>query len=119
MIHETLPNENLTSDRKISQQITPETTDKDIEQTYQPKPKKSVFSNIKKFFGITSKQEIIKTDQTADKQSTVTPVKNSKSMWVPDEKALTCYNCQKIFSTLFLRKHHCRICGNVFCKECS
>lgn len=47
------------------------------------------------------------------------PYANDKTMWIPDEKAQTCYNCRKEFSAIFLRKHHCRICGNVFCKECS
>ncbi len=47
------------------------------------------------------------------------PIANDKTMWIPDEKAQTCYNCRKEFSAIFLRKHHCRICGNVFCKECS
>ena len=40
------------------------------------------------------------------------------SVWVPDSLAQTCYKCHKQFS-LFMRKHHCRICGNVFCKDCS
>ena len=47
------------------------------------------------------------------------PIANDRNMWIPDEKAQTCYNCRKEFSAIFLRKHHCRICGNVFCKECS
>ena len=44
--------------------------------------------------------------------------KEEMSMWVPDNLAQTCYKCHKQFS-LFMRKHHCRICGNVFCKDCS
>lgn len=53
------------------------------------------------------------------KENKPIPIANDKTMWVPDEKAQTCYNCQKQFSAIFLRKHHCRICGNVFCKDCS
>ena len=41
-----------------------------------------------------------------------------KEKWVPDEKVNNCLKCNKEFSTL-LRKHHCRICGNIFCKDCS
>lgn len=37
--------------------------------------------------------------------------------WVDDESAKNCYNCQKSFS-LFVRKHHCRFCGKIFCMEC-
>lgn len=40
------------------------------------------------------------------------------SVWVPDRLAQTCYKCHKEFSFL-VRKHHCRICGNVFCKDCT
>eukprot|EP01006_Ploeotia_vitrea_P053331 TRINITY_DN67775_c3_g1_i1.p1 TRINITY_DN67775_c3_g1~~TRINITY_DN67775_c3_g1_i1.p1 ORF type:complete len:440 (-),score=27.05 TRINITY_DN67775_c3_g1_i1:126-1445(-) len=38
--------------------------------------------------------------------------------WVPDSSVSTCMDCQKTF-TLFLRKHHCRACGKVFCRHCS
>ena len=41
-----------------------------------------------------------------------------KSLWVPDDQADTCFNCGKKFMSLFLRRHHCRICGNIFCKDC-
>ncbi|XP_065570926.1 1-phosphatidylinositol 3-phosphate 5-kinase-like [Artemia franciscana] len=37
--------------------------------------------------------------------------------WLPDEMALQCYECSKKFST-FLRRHHCRICGLIFCSKC-
>ncbi len=65
-----------------------------------------------KFIGIFSSKSEKITKETL-------PMPNDKTMWVPDEKAPTCYNCQKQFSPIFLRKHHCRICGNVFCKDCS
>mmetsp|Transcript_21977 Transcript_21977/g.47954 ORF Transcript_21977/g.47954 Transcript_21977/m.47954 type:complete len:811 (-) Transcript_21977:32-2464(-) len=45
----------------------------------------------------------------------------SKS-WVPDALATQCYGCSKEFRTPFFfgsRKHHCRICGNVFCGRCT
>lgn len=38
--------------------------------------------------------------------------------WVPDESVSDCYNCKKVFG-VFLRKHHCRHCGKIFCYECS
>lgn len=41
-----------------------------------------------------------------------------KTLWVPDYKATVCYNCFVEFDALFIRKHHCRICGNVFCNKC-
>ena len=41
-----------------------------------------------------------------------------KNQWVPDNKVNNCMKCFKEF-TFFYRKHHCRICGNVFCANCT
>jgi len=38
--------------------------------------------------------------------------------WVKDESVSECYLCLKPFG-LFLRKHHCRNCGHIFCYNCS
>ncbi|XP_030387596.1 putative 1-phosphatidylinositol 3-phosphate 5-kinase [Scaptodrosophila lebanonensis] len=40
-----------------------------------------------------------------------------QSFWMPDSKAKECYDCALKFST-FRRKHHCRICGQIFCSKC-
>ncbi|CAL8363625.1 unnamed protein product [Lota lota] len=37
--------------------------------------------------------------------------------WVPDHMASHCFNCDSEF-WMAKRRHHCRNCGNVFCKEC-
>ena len=41
----------------------------------------------------------------------------SRDLWVPDSEAKACFYCNSIFNT-FRRKHHCRICGSVFCSKC-
>eukprot|EP00736_Rhodelphis_marinus_P005679 Rmarinus@m.24058 len=41
-----------------------------------------------------------------------------KQYWMPDKNCKTCYECQSEFG-LFLRRHHCRLCGHVFCWKCS
>ena len=41
-----------------------------------------------------------------------------KNKWIPDSDADNCYNCGSKFFTLLNRKHHCRVCGNIFCKSC-
>ena len=46
-------------------------------------------------------------------------LEENNKMWVPDDKAKICHNCQKEFNSIFIRKHHCRICGNIFCYDCS
>lgn len=40
------------------------------------------------------------------------------SDWTPDESATKCNCCQTNFS-ITKRKHHCRSCGEVVCKNCS
>jgi hypothetical protein len=80
----------------------------DYEKTKE-KEKKSIFKKMFNFFTLGD----------GNSNSNLASLPNDKTMWVPDEKAPTCYNCQKQFSAIFLRKHHCRICGNVFCKDCS
>ena len=38
--------------------------------------------------------------------------------WIPDDCAPVCMNCGAAFN-FFTRRHHCRICGGVFCARCS
>ncbi|KAJ3173469.1 hypothetical protein HDU88_002555 [Geranomyces variabilis] len=40
------------------------------------------------------------------------------SSWQPDDDAPFCESCDRRF-TLFLRRHHCRWCGRVFCASCT
>ncbi|KAI3613932.1 hypothetical protein CBS9595_004109 [Malassezia furfur] len=39
-------------------------------------------------------------------------------VWVPDSVATQCTRCAEPF-TLWRRRHHCRLCGHVFCATCS
>lgn len=38
--------------------------------------------------------------------------------WKRDEDITFCNNCHQKF-TIFYRKHHCRLCGNIYCSSCS
>lgn len=40
-----------------------------------------------------------------------------KKYWMPDSVSKECYECGERFTT-FRRKHHCRICGQIFCSRC-
>jgi len=37
--------------------------------------------------------------------------------WVPDDKVVGCMRCAKHF-TLLARRHHCRVCGRIYCAAC-
>eukprot|EP00232_Nephroselmis_pyriformis_P019926 CAMPEP_0182899154 /NCGR_PEP_ID=MMETSP0034_2-20130328/27902_1 /TAXON_ID=156128 /ORGANISM="Nephroselmis pyriformis, Strain CCMP717" /LENGTH=460 /DNA_ID=CAMNT_0025033161 /DNA_START=210 /DNA_END=1589 /DNA_ORIENTATION=- len=38
--------------------------------------------------------------------------------WIPDAMSKVCYHCDAAF-TVLLRRHHCRVCGHLFCWKCS
>lgn len=42
----------------------------------------------------------------------------STDHWMDDSSCLHCYDCHEPFTT-FRRRHHCRICGLIFCGKCS
>ncbi|MCD7472584.1 hypothetical protein HAX54_013857 [Datura stramonium] len=42
----------------------------------------------------------------------------SRDFWMPDDSCRVCYDCDSQF-TLFNRRHHCRLCGRVFCAKCT
>lgn len=37
---------------------------------------------------------------------------------MPDKICKVCYDCGEFF-TFFRRRHHCRLCGQIFCGQCS
>ncbi|KAH8835651.1 hypothetical protein DL96DRAFT_1575071 [Flagelloscypha sp. PMI_526] len=42
----------------------------------------------------------------------------SRDYWMDDENCKECYDCKSVFTT-WRRKHHCRICGQIFCARCA
>ncbi|XP_042483722.1 1-phosphatidylinositol-3-phosphate 5-kinase FAB1B-like [Macadamia integrifolia] len=46
------------------------------------------------------------------------PANVSRDFWMPDHSCRVCYECDSQF-TIFNRKHHCRLCGRVFCSKCT
>jgi hypothetical protein len=41
-----------------------------------------------------------------------------RDYWVDDSKCKACYECEAPFG-LLVRRHHCRICGRIFCATCT
>ena len=41
----------------------------------------------------------------------------SQKNWMPDAVVTKCYDCEAKFTT-FRRRHHCRVCGQIFCSKC-
>jgi len=48
----------------------------------------------------------------------VNPQSLPKNQWVPDSERSNCNSCKSKFG-ITLRKHHCRICGEIYCNKCS
>ncbi|XP_059455943.1 1-phosphatidylinositol-3-phosphate 5-kinase FAB1B isoform X2 [Corylus avellana] len=46
------------------------------------------------------------------------PANVSRDFWMPDQSCRVCYECDSQF-TIFNRRHHCRLCGRVFCARCT
>ena len=44
--------------------------------------------------------------------------KERRPLWLEDKDHPFCRNCQKEFGSL-TRRHHCRLCGGIFCGKCS
>jgi len=45
-------------------------------------------------------------------------ISETSSIWQPDAAAETCTECSEKF-TFFNRRHHCRLCGLIYCSDCS
>ncbi|GER57002.1 lateral signaling target protein-like protein [Striga asiatica] len=54
----------------------------------------------------------------ADFMNLIKPVNEEKDHWVPDEAVTKCTACGTDFGA-FVRRHHCRNCGDIFCDKCT
>ncbi|XP_057863297.2 uncharacterized protein LOC131071464 [Cryptomeria japonica] len=39
--------------------------------------------------------------------------------WMPDSTANCCLQCRTLFKPVICGRHHCRLCGGIFCRNCS
>ena len=43
---------------------------------------------------------------------------SDRSFWLADDRVKACYECDVPFN-LITRRHHCRLCGRIFCSTCT
>jgi len=55
---------------------------------------------------------------TSSKDKSVGKISPSGPDWVDDTNVTQCKSCGFVFSFI-IRKHHCRMCGHVFCRYCA
>lgn len=56
--------------------------------------------------------------QNRDKEEDKNNGRKLKEYWMPDKYCKVCYGCEEPF-TMYRRRHHCRMCGQIFCNTCS
>ncbi|KAI6223554.1 hypothetical protein M3Y99_01454100 [Aphelenchoides fujianensis] len=47
------------------------------------------------------------------------PATDHAAVWIPDGEAEKCMCCRNVTFTILNRRHHCRACGKVVCRNCS
>ncbi len=57
-------------------------------------------------------------DNKKKKTTPITIPKRKPAIWIPDKKVNRCFKCNNKFN-LLTRKHHCRLCGRIFCSYCT
>ena len=57
-------------------------------------------------------------DNKNKKSTPITIPKRKPAIWIPDKKVNRCFKCNSNFNIL-KRKHHCRLCGRIFCSYCT
>nr|KAJ0218803.1 hypothetical protein LSAT_V11C300129470 [Lactuca sativa] len=65
-----------------------------------------------------SKQPTEKKKVFPDWNNLMKPGNEERDHWVPDEASTKCTTCKTYFGA-FVRRHHCRNCGDIFCDKCT
>ncbi|KAJ9564550.1 hypothetical protein OSB04_000516, partial [Centaurea solstitialis] len=74
---------------------------------------------LKEMDGVTvSEQPAEKKKGFPDWKNLIKPGNEEKDHWVPDEASTKCTACSTYFGA-FVRRHHCRNCGDIFCDKCT
>lgn len=109
-----------TSEQSI--QVIPSTIDtkSELEQTKEEGEDTAVEYQVDASLGRTPLNVVKRiSNLLAMKDKDLNDYKNTElqKLWMPDSKSIDCYDCNLKFNT-FRRKHHCRLCGQIFCSKC-
>lgn len=95
-----------------------------LTSSIQPDAKQKPFfkDNITRFSLLNRNYSIPQSSATSiQNKSSTNNIRNTgigRDYWLDDASAIKCRSCDRKFTT-FLRKHHCRICGKIFCSNCT
>lgn len=92
------PQEKKKKENKTSNAIINNPLGYSVIHEYHKKPKKQGSTEVKR------NSNLLRNKQT--------------TYWVPDDASDNCQNCNVEF-TFFNSRHHCRLCGGLFCAECT
>ena len=71
-----------------------------------------------KIFSIFKRKSPVQNEMSSSSSDSGGDQVPSDKYWISDDKVKECYNCKLVFST-FRRRHHCRVCGQIFCNKCA
>ncbi|RHY08184.1 hypothetical protein DYB25_005993, partial [Aphanomyces astaci] len=57
-------------------------------------------------------------DGYAHNESSLAQIADLQRLWVPDDFSSDCMDCGKTFGFPQPRRHHCRVCGQLYCRDC-
>jgi Phosphatidylinositol 3- and 4-kinase/FYVE zinc finger len=103
------------TDSKASDQALPEI---DILSALEDELSKSIMDAPDSSSGKSKKSKKKKKKVVSSANATKSRGARRMIKWVNDESVDTCYGCSEPFGYLN-RKHHCRLCGRIFCQKCS
>ena len=107
----------------INDMITENISQINIRNKYIKKLKDSVKSNSEKIIEKSHRNSHESSNSLRSKVYQCEPIgfeikkKDNIPRWLPDKIAKFCKECNTKFN-FFNRKHHCRVCGDIFCGDC-
>ena len=84
-------------------------------------PSSSLSANISSLASASTSSSTKQLSSARSPPSLLNPpqIKDFEVEMIPDQSFASCQSCFIIFSNPLRRRHHCRLCGNIFCEACS